>query len=127
MALPAPARRTVTPDGRSLRRDYATGRLEQHFDYDAGGAVRLVAIDLVSEDTNHVVYSIVEGDPLSAEASFHATTGIARGDWSGHAQVTGTMRSDAEAFHVTSELTAYERDKRVFARRWEHRFPRDNV
>jgi hypothetical protein len=37
------------------------------------------------------------------------------------------MRSDAEAFHVTSELTAYERDEQVFARRWEHRFPRDNV
>jgi putative CocE/NonD family hydrolase len=115
------------PDGRSLRRDFSTGRLEQHFDYDVGGTLRLVAIDLVSEDTNHTVYSIVDGDPLSAEVSFRATTGIARGDWSGRAEVTATMRSDADAFLVTTELTAFERDERVFERRWEHRFPRDHV
>jgi putative CocE/NonD family hydrolase len=120
-------REEAAPDGRSLRRDYASGRLDQHFDYDAGGSVRLVPIDLVSEDTNHTVYSIVEGDPLSPEVSFRATTGIARGDWSGRAEVTATMRSDAEAFHVTSELTAYEDDEQVFARRWEHRVPRDHV
>jgi putative CocE/NonD family hydrolase len=125
-ALPV-EREVATPDGRSLRRNYATGRLEQHFDYDAGGTVRLVPIDLASEDTNHTVYSIVDGDPLSAEVSFHAATGIARGDWSGRAEVSATMRSDAEAFHVTSELIAYEGDEQVFARRWEHRFPRDNV
>jgi hypothetical protein len=120
-------RQAAAPDGRSLRRDYATGRLEQHFDYDAGGTVRLVPIDLVSEDTNHTVYSIVEGDPLSAEVSFRATTGIARGDWSGRAEVTASMRSDVEAFHVTSELTAYESGEQVFTRRWQHRFPRDHV
>ncbi len=115
------------PDGRSLRRDFATGRVEQHFDYDAGGTVRLVPLDLVSEEENHTVYSIVEGDPLSAEVSFHATTGIARGAWSGRAEVTASMRSDAEAFHVETELTATESGAVVFARRWEHRFPRDCV
>ncbi len=115
------------PDGRSLRRDYATGRLEQHFDYDTGGTVRLVEIDLVSEDTNHTVYSIVDGDPLSAEVSFRAASGIARGDWSGRAEVEATMRADAAAFHVTTELTATESGKEVFRRRFEHRFPRDHV
>ncbi len=115
------------PDGRSLRRDYATGRLEQHFDYDAGGTVRLVEIDLVSEDTNHTVYSIVDGDPLSAEVSFRAASGIARGDWSGRAEVEATMRADAEAFHVATELTATESGEEVFRRRFEHRFPRDHV
>jgi uncharacterized protein len=120
-------RERASPNGRSLRRDYATGRVEQHFDYDVGGKIRLVPIDLVSEDTNHSVYAIVEGDPLSAEVSFRATTGIARGDWSGRAEVAAAMRSDAEAFHVTSELTAIENDDAVFARTWEHRFPRDHV
>jgi len=41
--------------------------------------------------------------------------------------VTASMRADAEAFHVTSELTATESGERVFHRRWEHRFPRDGV
>jgi uncharacterized protein len=115
------------PDGRSLRRDYATRRVEQHFDYDVGGAVRLVAIDLLSEDTNHTVYSIVEDDPLSAEVSFRAMTGIARDGWSARADVSATMRADAEAFVVETELTATERGDVVVARRWEHRFPRDHV
>jgi putative CocE/NonD family hydrolase len=120
-------REDKAPDGRSLRRDYATGRVEQHFDYDAGGTVRLVAIDLVSEDTNHTSYAIVEDDPLSAEVSFHATTGIARKGWSGRAEATASMCADAEAFHVRSELTAYESGEQIFTRSWEHRFPRDHV
>jgi putative CocE/NonD family hydrolase len=117
----------AAPDGRSLHRDFASGRLEQVFDYDVGGTVRFVPIDLVSEDANRSAYSIVEGDPLSAQVAFRATTGIARGDWSGRAEVVASMRADAEAFHVTSELTAYERDERVFHRRWDHAFPRDQV
>ena len=117
----------ASPDGRSLRRDYATGRLEQRYDYDVGGTVRFVGIDLVSEDANSAAYSIVEGDPLSAEVTFTASSGIARGDWSGRAEVAASMRADAEAFHVRSELTATENGEPVFTRTWEHRFPRDHV
>ncbi|HEY0415498.1 MAG TPA: CocE/NonD family hydrolase [Gaiellaceae bacterium] len=118
---------TPSADGRRLERDFATGRIAQHFDYDVGGTVRLVDLDLVSEDTNHTVYSIVEGDPLSAEVAFHATTGIARDGWSGRAEATATMRADLETFYVTTELTAYEDGDAIFARVWEHRFPRDHV
>jgi putative CocE/NonD family hydrolase len=120
-------RQEAAPDGRSLRRDYASGRVEQRFDYDVGGTVRFVPIDLVSEDTNSSAYTIVEGDPLSAEVTFAAATGIARDDWSGRAEVTASMRADAEAFSVTSVLTAYESGEQVFTRTWEHRFPRDHV
>jgi predicted acyl esterase len=112
---------------RSLRRDLVTGLVEQVFDWDVGGAVRLVPIDLVSSDTSHTVYSIVEGDPLSAKVEFRATTGMARDDWSTRAEVTSTMTADAEAFHVTSALDAYEGATRVFARTWSWRFPRDGV
>jgi hypothetical protein len=115
------------PVGRSIRRDLATGLVEQVFDWDLGGSVRLVPIDLVSEDTSHTVYSLVEGDPLSASVRFRMTTGMARGDWSTRAEVASTMSADAEAFHVTSSLDAYEGATRVFARAWSWRFPRDNV
>jgi len=117
----------IAADGRSLRRDYATGRVEQHFDYDVGGTIRIVPIDLVSEDTNHSVYTIVEGDPLSAEFTIHAASRIGRGEWRAGAEVTASMRADREAFHVTTELTASENGQEVLSHRWEHRFPRDNV
>ena len=66
-----------SPQGRSIRRELATGLVEQVFDWDLGGSQRFVDIDLESSDTSHTVYSIREGDPLSAEVRFHATSGMA--------------------------------------------------
>ena len=128
-ALARPRREAVEarPQGRSIRRDLATGLVEQVFDWDLGGSQRFVDIDLETSDTSHTVYSIREGDPLSAEVRFHATSGMARGDWSMRSEVTSAMTSDAEAFHVTTMLEVYERDARIFARTWTHRFPRDRV
>ena len=116
-----------SPQGRSIRRELATGLVEQVFDWDLGGSQRFVDIDLGSSDTSHTVYSIREGDPLSAEVRFHATSGMGRGDWSMRSEVTSAMTSDAEAFHVTTLLEVYERNARIFARTWTHRFPRDLV
>jgi predicted acyl esterase len=115
------------PGGRSLRRDLATGLVEQVFDWDLGGSQRLVDIDLETADASHTVYAIREGDPLSASVRFHATSGMARGDWSMRSEVTSAMTSDAEAFHVTTLLEVYEGAARIFARSWAHRFPRDLV
>jgi len=113
--------------GRFIRRELATGLVEQVFDWDLGGSQRFVAIDLESSDTSHTVYSIREGDPLSAEVRFHATSGMTRGDWRMRSEVTSAMTSDVEAFHVTTMLEVYERNARIFARTWTHRFPRDHV
>jgi hypothetical protein len=115
------------PGGRSLRRDLATGLVEQVFDWDLGGSQRLVDIDLETSDTSHTVYAIREGDPLSAAVRFHATSGMGRGDWRTRSEVTSAMTSDPEAFHVTTLLEVYEGAARIFARTWAHRFPRDHV
>ena len=115
------------PGGRSLRRDLATGEVEQVFDWDLGGSQRLVDIDLETSDASHTVYSIREGDPLSAAVRFHAGSGMARGDWSMRSEVTSAMTADPEAFHVTTLLEVYERAARIFTRSWSHRFPRDHV
>ncbi|MGH3058048.1 MAG: CocE/NonD family hydrolase [Gaiellaceae bacterium] len=115
------------PGGRSLRRDLATGLVEQVFDWDLGGSQRLVDIDLETSDASHTVYSIREGDPLSASVRFHATSGMGRGDWRMRSEVTSAMTADAEAFHVTTLLEVYEGAARIFARTWTHRFPRDHV
>jgi hypothetical protein len=117
----------ASPEGRSIRRVLATGLVEQVFDWDLGGAQRLVDADLETFDTSRTVYAIREGDPLSAEVRFHAATGMARGDWGMRADVTSSMTANAEAFHVTTALEVVEQGERVFARSWTHRFPRDGV
>ena len=116
-----------SPQGRSLRRDLATGLVEQVFDWDLGGSQRLVDIDLDTSDASHTVYAVHEGDPLSAEVRFRATSGMGRGDWSMRSEVTSGMTSELEAFRVTTMLEVYEGNARIFARTWTHRFPRDGV
>jgi putative CocE/NonD family hydrolase len=115
------------PQGRTIRRELATGLVEQIFDWDLGGASRLVAIDLDTSDSSHTVYSIVEGDPLSAAVRFRATSGMGRGDWSTRSQVTSSMTSDAANFHVEAELTVTENENEVFTRTWRFAIPRDHV
>jgi putative CocE/NonD family hydrolase len=115
------------PQGRTIRRGLATGLVEQIFDWDLGGASRLVAIDLDTSDSSHTVYSIVEGDPLSAAVRFRATSGMGRGDWSTRSQVTSSMTSDAANFHVEAELTVTENENEVFTRTWRFAIPRDHV
>jgi predicted acyl esterase len=116
-----------SPQGRTIRRELATGLVEQVFDWDLGGSVRFVDIGLDSSDTSHTVFSVREGDPLSAEVRFRAASGMGRGDWSMLSQVTSSMTADAEAFHVTTTLEVTEGGATVFERTWTHRFPRDGV
>ena len=97
--------------------------MEQVFDWDLGGTARLVDIDLETSDTSHTVYLVREGDPLSAEVRFHATSGMGRGDWSMRSEVTSSMASDPEAFDVTTTLEVHEREERIFARTWTAPFP----
>jgi hypothetical protein len=115
------------PQGRTIRRELATGLVEQIFDWDLGGASRLVAIDLDTSDSSHTVYSIVAGDPLSAAVHFRATSGMGRGDWSTRSQVTSSMTSDRDSFHVETQLEVHEADERIFSREWKFSIPRDHV
>jgi putative CocE/NonD family hydrolase len=112
---------------RTIVRDLATGLVEQRFDYDLGGTVRLVPIELESTDTSSTTYSVREGDPISAGVRFEATSGMARADWQARAEVSSRMTCTADAFHVEATLDAYEDDARVFTRTWTLAFPRDSV
>jgi putative CocE/NonD family hydrolase len=115
------------PQGRTIRRELATGLFEEIFDWDLGGASRLVAIDLDTSDSSHTVYSIVEGDPLSAAVRFRATSGMGRGDWQTFAVVESSMTSDAANFHIETELMVTENENEVFTRTWRFAIPRDHV
>jgi hypothetical protein len=52
---------------------------------------------------------------------------MARGDWRALTDVTSSMTSDADAFHVTTALEVFENGETIFERTWEHHFPRDGV
>jgi putative CocE/NonD family hydrolase len=115
------------PAAHRLTRDLATGLVEKIFDWDLGGSARLVASDLRTSDASHCVYSIVEGDPLSASVRFHATSGVGRGDWAMLSEVRSSMTCDAVSFHVEAELHVTENGAQIFERSWSLDFPRDNV
>jgi len=115
------------PQGRTIRRELATGLVEQVFDWDLGGSTRLLAIDLDTSDASHTVYSIVDRDPLSAAVRFRATSGMGRGEWSMRSQVTSSMTSDRESFHVETQLEVHEGGERIFSREWKFAIPRDHV
>ena len=111
----------------TLRRDLATGRVEKVFDWDLGGSLRLVDIDLETSDTSHCVYSIDEGDPLSAKVEFRASSGMGRSDWSMLSEVTSSMMSDHDSFHVGARLDVSENGERIFSREWSYVIARDHV
>jgi len=110
---------------RSVTRDFATGRTELRFDWAAGGRYRLVAAGLVTGYWTETVYSIVPGDPLSAEVRCFAATELGRDDWLTRAEIRAVMSCDAGRFLVRTELEAFENGERVRHREWDFETPRD--
>jgi uncharacterized protein len=115
------------PAGRYVTRDQAAGRVEQVFDWDVGGARRIVRSKLEMRDSNRTVFIINEGDPLSARVDFQARSELERGGWCVSSQTKATMTCDTNHFYVTSELEVREGDVEVAHRRWLFDFPRDLV
>jgi uncharacterized protein len=115
------------PMAHTLRRDLATGLVEKVFDWDLGGSLRLVDIDLETSEASNCVYSIIDGDPLTAQVTFRAASGMGRGEWSVLSEVTSSMRSDRESFHVETRLDVSENGGRIFSRDWTFTIPRDHV
>jgi len=83
--------------------------------------------DLEVERGQTDVYSIVDGDPLSARVKCSRLMGLAREGWSAHVETYSEMSSDAEAFHLCHRLEAYENEQLLFSREREIRVPRDLV
>jgi uncharacterized protein len=110
---------------RTVTRDFATGRTELIFDWAAGGRYRLVAAGLQAGYWTKTVYSILPGDPLSAEVRCEAATELGREGWLTRAEIHSVMTCDAERFLVHTELDAYEDGELVRHREWDFETPRD--
>ncbi len=72
-------------------------------------------------------FSIVEGDPLSAKADSAWTISIGRDAWQTRVETQSTLSGDAESFHLTNRLDAYEGNARVFTKTWTKKIPGDNA
>ena len=69
--------------------------------------------------------SIVEGDPLSAEARCLRTIELARDEWQIRIETDSVMTADATHFHLSNALDAFEGNSRVFTKRWNQSIERD--
>lgn len=79
------------------------------------------------EDFGHEIYSIREGDPLSAAVHIRRKLAYRREAWDVRIETESKMTADATHFHLSNHLEAYERDNRVFTKSWITTIPRDHV
>jgi hypothetical protein len=116
------------PAPRTVRRDVGTSRYELsvELDYLAGGRPVLPG-GLEYDERGLDTFTIVEGDPLSAEARSEWRIEIGRRTWRTRIESASRMWSDAAAFHVENALDAYEGAERVFTTARRYSVPRDLV
>jgi hypothetical protein len=109
-----------------VNRDLPNGvhEIVDHYDL---GLRRLVENDLTFGGLYRDVYTIQEGQPLSATVRCLRQHEMERGDWRVRIVVNSSMTCDAHNFYVTNQVEAYEGAARLFTRSSDHTFKRDLV
>ncbi len=72
-------------------------------------------------------WDIHPNDPLSARGRTHWSSHSARGDWSVHTETYSEMWADAENFHVTARIEAFEDHRLIFEKDFSKSIRRDLV
>ncbi|HVS66170.1 MAG TPA: CocE/NonD family hydrolase [Thermoanaerobaculia bacterium] len=123
---PRIARVLLRPGSRDRRLvlDDATRRQTLETGSDSGH-VRWLSLELETERVGHDIHSIVEGDPLSARVTCSRRFELRRGDWRVRGETESDMTCDAERFHVTNVVRAWEGERQVHER--ERRFDVDRL
>jgi putative CocE/NonD family hydrolase len=118
----------IRPEGsrRTFTYDVGTGRL-QMVDCIDEGRNRLSRNGTVYDSLITNKFSIIEGQPLSARVQCDRKVEISRGDWNTRVETSSVMTSDANHFHLTNVLDAYEGQVRVFTKSWTRQIPREGV
>jgi len=112
--------------GRTIVRNVQTGRTDMRYLWDSGGhGVYPHGMRELAE--NEAVYSIMEGDPLSAEVACYQAIEYQRGDHHVRIEARGRMTCDRDSFLLEHWLVATEAGREVRSRAWSKRIPRDLV
>ncbi|MCR6108391.1 CocE/NonD family hydrolase [Salipaludibacillus agaradhaerens] len=96
-------------------------------DYSDEGERCLPENGLQYGSVNKNVWSIREGDPLSAHNRCEWELTIGRGQWQTKVQTCSDMWSDETTFYLVNKLVAFEGDKEIFSKTWETEIDRDHV
>ncbi|MGI8878007.1 MAG: CocE/NonD family hydrolase C-terminal non-catalytic domain-containing protein, partial [Candidatus Limnocylindria bacterium] len=110
----------------TVTQDRLSGLVEERRDRTMG-AIRMPSRGLLIEGNDLDVYTVVEGQPLSACCRAERTTQFSRPGWRIRVETVSTLSADAEDFHLTNTVDAYENGVRVFTKSWDRAIPRENV
>jgi putative CocE/NonD family hydrolase len=91
------------------------------------GAQRDLDHGLVNGSATRETWSIHPDDPLSARGEIAWTQTLSRDGWSVRTETSATMRCDAENFHLTGRIEAFEGEKRIFSRDFDQTIRRDGI
>ena len=125
---PPPESRVIAPPAGSRRivHDLASGETTVSLVED-GGLVHLVPIDLEVADGMTCEYTIRDGDPLSAKATWRWHSRRKRPGWDIEIKSRTSLSASETHFHIDTDVDALEDGETVFSRRWRERVPRDGV
>lgn len=98
-------------------------------EFNQNGEVRrhLPSIGLTAERRNFDRITIREDDPLSAEIVCERRMARSRPGWDVAIETRSTMTADAESFHLSDVIEAFEEGRRVFVQARSRSIPRDQV
>jgi hypothetical protein len=118
----------LTPPTRHQINEYDAIKNEyRSIELSSTGRRRILTNGIETETEAASTYTIIEGDPLSAQAQSDRTVRIGRGDWQTRIETKSSLTADAHNFHTTNTLEAYEGHTLVFTKTWTALIPRDHV
>lgn len=78
-------------------------------------------------DEDPITFTISDDDPLSARVECRRRIEIKRDGWETAIEVVAVMTADAEHYHVSSVIDAYEGDTRIHTAAYANAIPRDHT
>ena len=112
---------------RMLESDEATGRKTLRVDRTRGRRPASPSDPLEIEGRQADLFTIVDGEPLTAEVECERRMGMLRDRWSAHVETKSRMSADAGEFVLEHRIEAYENGELVYSRVRAVRIPRDCV
>jgi hypothetical protein len=106
--------------------DVGSGRFSIHYYPDhLPGRFRLLDAARELGEFGENAFSIVEGDPLSAETTSSRTVEVAGDGWEARTEVRSKLRCDEQTFYVETRIEAFDDGEPVFDRTWTAEIPRE--